>query len=181
MPKSPLRHASGFTLLELITTLAVGIVLVGIAVPNMSAFMRSNRVMTAADSFNSAVTKARAIAAATNSYVTVAPIGGDWQKGWQVFNEHASPNGEFDSANDNLIVEYEKLPSDVTITSATTPQDVGYISFSPVGYSQTSDKKQMAMSVGFTIGTAKRVVEISLLGRSRVCNPEVNASTCAMP
>lgn len=180
MPKSAPRRASGFTLLELITTMAVGIVLVGFAIPSMSAFMRSNRVMTVADSFNSAVTRARTIAAASNSYVTVAPIGGNWQNGWQVFSEHATPNGEFDN-NDNLIVEYEKLPTDVTITSASTPQGTEYVSFSPVGYSQTSDKRQMAMTVGFTIGTAKRVVEISLLGRSRVCNPDIDASTCAMP
>ncbi|GJG96627.1 GspH/FimT family pseudopilin [Cupriavidus pauculus] len=181
MPRTAPRRTGGFTLLELLTTMAVGIVLVGFAVPSMSAFMRSNRVMTAADSFNSAVSKARTIAAATNSYVTVAPIDGNWQNGWQVFNEHAAPNGEYNTDNDNLIVESEKLPSDVTITSTTIPEGLQYISFSPVGYSQSMDKKQMAMSVGFQIGVSKRVVEIGLLGRARVCNPDVEASTCVMP
>lgn len=182
MPNIALRRTAGFTLLELITTLAVGMVLVGFAVPSMSAFMRSNRVVTAADSFNSAVSKARTVAAASNSYITVAPIdGSNWRNGWRVFNEHASPNGEFNSDNDTLVVEYEKLPADVTITSATTPQGLEYISFSPVGYSQTRDKTQMAMTVGFTIGTSKRVVEVSLLGRSRVCNPDIDATTCVMP
>ncbi len=182
MSRPVLHRPSGFTLLELITTLAVGVVLVGFAIPSMSAFMRSNRVAAAADSFNSAVSKARSIAAASNSYITVAPLdGSNWQSGWRVFNEHAAPNGAYDAGPDTLIVEYEKLPTDVTVTAATTPQGVEYISFSPVGYSQTSDRKQMAMTVGFTIGAAKRVVEVSLLGRSRVCNPDVNASTCVMP
>lgn len=174
------RRPGGFTLLELIATMAVGIVLVSFAIPSMTQFMRSNRVVAVADSFNSAVSKARTIAAATNSYVTVAPIGGDWQKGWQVFNEQASPDGSF-GVGDTLIAEYEKLPTDVIITTATNPQGLAYISFSPAGYSQNKDKAQMAMTTGFAIGTSKRVVEVSLLGRARVCNPDLDTKTCFMP
>lgn len=182
MHKTRDGKAGGFTMLELITTMAVGVVLVGFAVPSMSAFLRSNRAMTVADSFNSAVSKARTIAAATNSYVTVAPTtGGDWQSGWQVFNEHASPNGEYTQGVDNLISQGDPLPSDVIMSTSTTPQGLSYISFSPTGYSQTTGKAQMSMTVGFTVGEAKRVVEISLLGRSRVCNPGIDTTTCVMP
>ncbi|TSP12454.1 GspH/FimT family pseudopilin [Cupriavidus campinensis] len=181
----PNRHIAvrhrGFTLLELITTMAVGIVLVGFAVPSMTTFMRNHRVLTAADSLNIAVTKARSIAASTTSYVTVAPIeDGSWNSGWRVFSEHGTPNGEFDGA-DTLIAQYDRLPADVTITATTSPGNLGYIAFSPVGYSQTASKQQMSMSVGFQIGVAKRVVEVSLLGRSRVCDPTRDATTCVMP
>ncbi|GAA0833601.1 GspH/FimT family pseudopilin [Cupriavidus pauculus] len=182
MPPIHARRMRGFTLLELMITLVVGAVLVGFAVPSMSGLIRSNRVMTTANSFNSAVSKARTTAAATNSYVTVAPLGGDWKNGWQVFNEHASPNGTYEEGIDTLISESDQPPADMSITVATTPQGLGSISFSPVGYSQTAaTKAQMAMTVGFAISEAQRVVEISLLGRARVCNPSIDTTTCTMP
>ncbi|SDC20469.1 type IV fimbrial biogenesis protein FimT [Cupriavidus sp. YR651] len=171
----------GFTLLELITTMAVGVVLVGFAVPSMANFMRNHRALTVADSFSTAVTKARSIAAATNSYVTVAPMdGSNWSSGWRVFSEGATPNGTYENT-EKLIGVYEKLPTDVIITDVSTPAGLNYISFSPVGYSQNADKAQMSMTAGFQIGTSRRVVEVSLLGRSRVCNPDVDTTTCAMP
>ena len=180
MPRSLSPSTGGFTLLELITTMAVGIVLVGFAVPSMTQFMRSQRAVTVAGDFHSAVSKARTIAAASNSYVTIAPIEGDWRKGWQVFNEHVSPDGEY-AGSDSLIAESNELPLDVTITTSTTPAGLSYITFSPAGYSQTTGKAQMSMKAGFQIGTSKRVVDISLLGRSRICNPDTAPATCAMP
>ncbi|MGO4416825.1 GspH/FimT family pseudopilin [Cupriavidus sp. KB_39] len=178
--KRAVQPQQGFTLIELITTMAVGVILVGFAVPSMTTFMRNHRVLTVADSFNTAVSKARSIAATTNSYVTVAPIGNDWKNGWQVFSEGLTPNGTYEEGTENLIAQYDKPPSDVVVTTSTFPTGLASISFSPVGYSQTTTKSQMSMSAGFQIGDAKRVVEVSLLGRARVCDPNRETS-CVLP
>jgi len=179
-PISP-RRQRGFTLIELMTTLAVGVVIVGFAVPSMSTFVKNQRLMTAADSLNVALSKARTIAASSNSYVTVAPIDGDWKNGWRVFNEHAAPNGQYEAANDTLIAVYDQLPSDISYEYDAT-NGLGYVSFSPVGYSQSASKAQMAMAIMFTLGSSKRMVEVSLLGRSRVCTPASTSDTyCTMP
>lgn len=180
MPTKGARH-HGFTLIELLITMIVGIVIVSFAVPSLTGFVKTHKVMTVADSFNSAVSQARSIAAATNSYVTVAPVDGDWKNGWQVFNEHASPSGAFHvSEGDTLIAQYDNLPSDIAYTVNAT-NCANYVSFSPTGYSQNKDKAQMSLTIGFDITTAKRVVEVNLLGRARVCNPDRDGATCAMP
>jgi type IV fimbrial biogenesis protein FimT len=173
----------GFTLLELLMTITVAGVLLSIAVPSMASFLRSQRVVTAADSLNSAVAQARTIAAASNSYVSVAPIvTGDWQSGWRVFKEGGTPDGAYDASTDTLIVQYEQLQPDMNVTVATFPAGLGYVSFSPVGYSQSlPGKTQMSMTAGFQLGTNSRVVEVNLLGRARVCNPNLENQTCAMP
>lgn len=177
----PPRHR-GFTLIELLTTMAVAIVIIGFAVPSMTTFVKNQRLLTAADSLNMSLAKARTIAAASNSYVTVAPIDGDWKNGWRLFNEHATPNGQYEAANDTLIAVYDALPADIAYQYDAT-NGYGYISFSPIGYSQSADKAQMAMAIMFTLGSAQRLVEVSLLGRSRVCTPDPKDTNgyCAMP
>ncbi|RZT41392.1 GspH/FimT family pseudopilin [Cupriavidus agavae] len=177
-----LARPRGFTLIELLVTVAVGVVLIGFAMPGMTAFMKNQRLMTAADSLNNAMTKARTVAAATNSYVTVAPVDGDWKNGWRVFNEHAAPDGTYTEGVDTLVTVYDALPAGVEATTASTGDNL-YISFSPVGYSQTKDKAQMFMSVQLADDSTKsqRIVEVSLLGRSRVCNPVPDATYCALP
>ncbi|PLQ01590.1 GspH/FimT family pseudopilin [Cupriavidus pauculus] len=179
---STLPRHGGFTLIELLTTMAVAIVIIGFAVPSMTTFVKNQRLLTAADSLNVALTKARTVAAASNSYVTVAPIDGDWKKGWRLFNEHAAPNGQYEAANDTLIAVYDPLPDDIKYAYDAT-NGLGYISFSPIGYSQTADKTQMAMAIMFTLGSAQRMVEVSLLGRSRVCTPVAQDPNgyCTMP
>jgi len=177
-----LRRHQGYTLIELMTTITVAGIILGFAVPSMTMFLRSQRLVTVADSLNVTLSKARTIAAASNSYVTVAPIDGDWKNGWRLFNEHANPNGQYEAANDTLVAVYDPLPSDISYEhDATNGND--YVSFSPVGYSQSADKTQMAMAIMFTLGNAQRMVEVSLLGRSRVCtpNPDDTNGYCTMP
>ena len=172
------RHR-GFTLIELMTTIAVAAVIVGFAVPSMAAFMKNQRLLTTADSLNAALTKARTVAAASNSYITVAPVDEDWKKGWQVFNEHASPDGKY-NGTDTLIAQYDPLPDGMEYAYDAT-NGYKYISFSPIGYSQSAHKAQMAMAIMFTLGDARRLVEVSPLGRARVCNPAADTQYCVMP
>jgi type IV fimbrial biogenesis protein FimT len=181
-PACPSIRPRGFTLLEMLATIAVAGVLISIAVPNMSSFLRSQQVTTAADGLNSAVAQARTIAAASNSYVSVAAIGGDWRNGWQVFKEGGTPDGAYAPGTDTLIAQHDQLPPGISVASATVPPGLGYVSFSPVGYSQTVPAKtQMSMTVGFQLDQNSRVVDINLLGRARVCNPNREGDTCAMP
>lgn len=171
-------RARGFSLLELITAMTVGAVLVAFAVPSMASFMQSHRLMTAADGLNTALAKARSIAAATNSYVTVAAIDGDWSKGWRVFSEGATPSGSYEPATEKLISHFDPV-ADVTVEQTKGAADGTYVAYSPVGYSQTATKNQKSIQVVFTLGANKRIVNVSKLGRSRVCDPAREA-TCTV-
>ncbi|MDW3684419.1 GspH/FimT family pseudopilin [Cupriavidus sp. CV2] len=170
-------RANGFTLIELVITMTIAAILLAMATPSMSDFLRRQRLVSAADSFASAIAQARSGAAATNSYVTVAPIGAAWNNGWQVFSEHSTPDGAF-TTSDTLLSQYDPIPSDITITFNTNPDATGYVAFSPVGYSITAaTRSQLTATATFTLGTLQRVVEINALGRSRVCDPSRD-TTC---
>jgi type IV fimbrial biogenesis protein FimT len=181
-PVRLLPSSGGFTLLELLTTITIAGIVVSIAMPGMSGFLRNQQVVAAADSLRSAVAQARTTAAASNGYVTVAAIDGHWRNGWRVFREGGTPDGAYVAGTDTLIAQYDPLRAGMTVSATTSPAGLGYISFSPVGYSQSlPGRTQMSMTVGFQHGKSSRVVEINLLGRARVCNPDFDNLNCAMP
>lgn len=80
------RHTQGFTLLELMVTVAVAGILAVLAVPNFNAFIDRQQIKTAAHAFLMDLTYARSEALKRNSDVQVAASGGDWANGWSVTN-----------------------------------------------------------------------------------------------
>ncbi|MDC6314619.1 GspH/FimT family pseudopilin [Ralstonia solanacearum] len=118
----PLRRlpARGFTLLELMVTIAVISIMLTLVAPSFSDFLRKQRMLSAADSITSAIGQARTRALAQNAYVTVAPINGDWANGWQVFSEGQNPNGIYDPSNDTLLSQYDALTNGLKVTYNST-------------------------------------------------------------
>jgi type IV fimbrial biogenesis protein FimT len=101
------RHQVGFTLVELMITLAVVAVLVGIGFPSFNASMRSSRVTTQANAMLSAVNLARSEAIKTNQSAAICPTpdptlgahavcGGTFATGWLVFDD-TNGNGALDA------------------------------------------------------------------------------------
>lgn len=85
--KSALSHAGGqrgFSLIELIITLAVLGVVVSIATPNFQSLMANQRVKAAADDLLMSIMYARAEAIKTRSAIEVVRSGDDWSDGWSV-------------------------------------------------------------------------------------------------
>jgi type IV fimbrial biogenesis protein FimT len=105
--QQPRRHQVGFTLVELMVTLAVVAVLVGIGFPSFNASMRSSRVTTQANAILSAVNLARSEAIKTNAAAAICPTpnpalganavcGGTFNTGWLVFDD-TNGNGALDA------------------------------------------------------------------------------------
>ncbi len=74
----------GFTIIELMITLTILVILIGLAAPSLSDLVRDQRVKTATSDVHSALVYARSEAIKRNADVRVAPTGGDWGGGWQV-------------------------------------------------------------------------------------------------
>ena len=86
-PHSLLKH--GFTLVELVVTLAVMVVLAAVMVPSMDAFAANNQVASIKSSFATAVALARTEAARRGRVVFVqaigsGPSGNEFVNGWEV-------------------------------------------------------------------------------------------------
>lgn len=85
----PQRAEHGFTLVELVVTLAVMVVLASVVVPSMDAFAASNQVASIKSSFATAVSLARTEAARRGRVVFVqaigsGPTGNEFINGWEV-------------------------------------------------------------------------------------------------
>ncbi len=120
------RHKlfSGFTLIELIITLTIIAILLGIVGPNMGTFVTSNRLTTQANEFIADLNLARseAIKQASNVGVCASSTGtsctGNWQNGWIVFLDADASLGW--TASDSVLRTHESLSGNNTLGGTQT-------------------------------------------------------------
>jgi type IV fimbrial biogenesis protein FimT len=85
-------HAKGFTLVELMVTLTISAILLGIAVPSFKSYITRNAIENLQSRFAAAITAARSEAASRNTVITVCSsnngtscVANQWKAGWIVF------------------------------------------------------------------------------------------------
>lgn len=92
---------NGFTLIELLTTLALLTVLLSIGLPSFGKLVESHRLDVGKEQLARSIQQTREEAVRRNQPVTMAPKGGDWNTGWQVFLDH-NRNARFDGKDELL-------------------------------------------------------------------------------
>lgn len=92
------RSGQGFTLIELIVTVTVLAILVGLAAPSFSDFMRRNQVSSQSNAFLGALRLARATAITQNRLISICPSttpdsatptcvdSADFSQGWIMYS-----------------------------------------------------------------------------------------------
>lgn len=168
------KAAKGFTLLELIVTLAVAAVLVSMAVPTLGQFLGVAQRDRDVGELRAEIILARSEAIRRGSNVgicaseTLNGCSTDWSLGWIVYVD-ADQNGVFTSGEE-ILRRHKPSQSGITITSTVT--DITFIARG--GTSDTG-------GIRFTSAqqdTTERLIRVDRVGQPRVCKPQADVMFC---
>ena len=176
----------GFTLIELMVTLAIGVILMMVAIPSLTTYKRNAELTSFTNSLVASINAARGEAMKRGRYAMVVPTDGtNWSSGWVVFVD-MDRSQNYSATSDITILKRETAPSYLAITGTNSVAESDpYIMFDASGYSQKKDGglKNSAFSIarndvsGSTALVETRRLLISRIGRVRTCRPSTD-STC---
>lgn len=166
-----MKHSKGFTLIELMITLAVAAILLAAAVPSYRSFVQDNRSAAQANSVLRALAYTRSEAVKRAEVVTICQSGNQsscgggtsWQSGWIVFND-VDQDGALDSGTDTLLQVGNGLSGGSTLTAGKT-----FIRYAASGALMDPDN-----TITFTLtpadcqGNMKRIIEVIASGQATI-------------
>ena len=150
--RSPVLHrAAGFTIIELMTSVAVLAIIIAFAIPSLTNLMLDTGLKTTAIDVYNAMVYARSEAIKRNATVDVIPTGGNWKNGWTV--------------QVGATVLKTVGPSTTTLDDITTP---GTISYSGTGRLTTPGTITYVINVSANPNVTPRRVIVDMGGRPSI-------------
>jgi len=111
------RSARGFTMTELVVTMALAAVLATIAAPSFNGMIATQRARVFASDLYAALAKTRSAALTLNQNVTLQANAGGWQNGWQILDAN---NNVLDNHGAATLVTVTPTAT-VTVTKVAAP------------------------------------------------------------
>ena len=171
------RYNQGFTLVEMIITVAIAAIVLGMGVPGFQQLIRANRTVTEVNRLVTALSLARSEAVKRNATVAMCRASGsncslapgvNWENGWVVFTDNVTQNGTIDAGEQTLQV-YEGMPQGYTLRPGATFAD--WIAFQPTGQMLGSGPDPDAAD-SFRVcddtqaAAERRLIQVNLVGRA---------------
>ena len=187
------RYKKGFSLIELIVTLSVAAILMTLAVPSFSSFVKDNRLITQANDFVTALNLARSEAIRRSGRVTVCKSSdqiscggsGSWDQGWIVFAD-VNGDGVVTNPATNVLRVHGSLSGGVSlngdagsnlddyvsyVSSGATQKIVGGITATQSGLLALCDDRGVSSGKGIQISPTGRISTGSAASLVGSCTP----------
>ena len=185
----PLPRTDGFTLIELMVTIAIAAILLMVAAPSFVTMQRNSELTAAANALVAGINAARGEAMKRGLNAVVVPTdAASWRNGWTVFVDTGTArNGTLD-ASDIVVQQQPALAGYFAVSaSGTAAEAVPYMMFDASGYSKTKAGGfgPLTLSIarndlsGASVGEETRRVIVARTGRARVCKPSTD-TTCTL-
>ncbi len=135
-----MKREAGFTLIELMVTVAVALIAMLVAIPSYTQFVQENRMISQANSFVIAVNLARSEAIKRNVNTILCPTAnrtdctaaGGWEQGWLLLAD-ADASGGGQSAGDVLLKVFPPFAGSTTLRGAGGTGYTSLIIYTPSG------------------------------------------------
>ncbi|MFZ1829000.1 MAG: GspH/FimT family pseudopilin [Candidatus Competibacteraceae bacterium] len=171
-----MNRQCGFTLTELIITVAIAAIVIAIGVPAFQDTMRSNRMVTHTNDFigslnlarSEAIKRGRRVALCKSTDGAACTNADNWEKGWIVFVD-VNNNAAVD-AGEVVIRAHGPLDGDNTLKQEVGTSVSNYISYSPDGFTRLINGAFQAGTLSFDLcsGGQKNEIILSSTGRARL-------------
>ncbi|MES2673270.1 MAG: GspH/FimT family pseudopilin [Pseudomonadota bacterium] len=169
------KKQNGFTLIELMVTLAVLAIVIAVGIPSFSRQINNNRSLTLGNDLVAALNFARLEAVKRGKRVSICPstdgatclTSADWAKGWMVFEDGATSDGAALDIKTPL-----KQWSDMNakaVISATASAAIDYVRFTGIGMLARTSNTDVSPRV-FVVhatgcsGNSKSTITVGLAG-----------------
>jgi type IV fimbrial biogenesis protein FimT len=167
-----MRKEAGLTLVELLVTISVLGVLLGIGIPAFGGLAQDNRLSTATNRLVGALHLTRSEAVRRNARVTICSSAdgaycateGGWEQGWIVFVDTGATGQR--GTDDPLLAVGDPSPDGIVITGNAPVQR--YVSYVGLGSTRHANGSLQMGTITLCAGSAGRQVVISRTGRPRV-------------
>jgi len=151
------RATAGFTLLELMVTMAIMTVFLTSALPSFGSMVKNNRLEAEQMDFMSSIALARSEAAKRGvpvslSAMTPVTTGNEFGNGWVVWVDNNN-DGVYQPETETIRV-HQALSSDIRLASATTE-----MTFQPSGFRRYQDDSGNLIEAQFTVCDSRHNVK----------------------